>query len=202
MASTMSNTFMFCAAIMLSLVPSGSGNAEGDALIVQKDSLTDPTNVLSSWDPSLVNPCTWFHVTCNPQNQITRIDLGRSNLVGHLVPALRMLQSLESMSILGNRIDGNIPAEFGDLTNLRSLDLSENSISGIIPPTLGKLKSLFFLRLNNNRLTGPIPAEIATMTSLSLLDLSNNNLCGPVPPGLERIAVRNLVNNPRLGRPC
>ncbi|KAJ0092488.1 hypothetical protein Patl1_26197 [Pistacia atlantica] len=48
-------------------------------------SLSDPDNVLQSWDPTLVNPCTWFHITCNQDNRVTRVDLGNSNRSGHLV---------------------------------------------------------------------------------------------------------------------
>ncbi|XP_050231186.1 leucine-rich repeat protein 1-like [Mercurialis annua] len=202
MASIMSNTFMFYAAIMLTLIPSGYGNADRDALIALKSSLTDPNSVLASWDPSLADPCTWFHVTCNPANQVTRVDLGKNNLSGRLVPNLNTLPSLEYMNMYENRIDGTIPAEFGDLKSLKSMDFAKNSISGTIPPTLGKLKSLLYLRLNNNRLTGPIPSEIATMSSLIVLDLSNNDLCGAIPRGLEHISTRKFENNPRLGHPC
>lgn len=35
--------------------------------------LEDPNNVLQSWDPTLVNPCTWFHVTCNNENSVIRV---------------------------------------------------------------------------------------------------------------------------------
>lgn len=50
-----------------------NGNLEGDALYAFRHSLTDPDNVLDSWDPTLVNPCTWFHVTCNQDNHVTRL---------------------------------------------------------------------------------------------------------------------------------
>lgn len=45
----------------------------GDALNALKSSLNDPNNVLQSWDPTLVNPCTWLHVTCNSENSVTRV---------------------------------------------------------------------------------------------------------------------------------
>lgn len=45
----------------------------GDALNALKTNLADPNNVLQSWDPTLVNPCTWFHVTCNSDNSVTRV---------------------------------------------------------------------------------------------------------------------------------
>ena len=45
----------------------------GDALHALRRSLSDPDNVLQSWDPTLVNPCTWFHVTCDRDNHVTRV---------------------------------------------------------------------------------------------------------------------------------
>ena len=45
----------------------------GDALNALKVQLSDPNNVLQSWDPTLVNPCTWYHVTCNNENSVTRL---------------------------------------------------------------------------------------------------------------------------------
>uniref|UniRef100_M4D9H6 non-specific serine/threonine protein kinase n=1 Tax=Brassica campestris TaxID=3711 RepID=M4D9H6_BRACM len=50
------------------------GNSEGEALTAFKDSLSDPTNALQSWDnQNSVSPCTWFHVTCNPENRVVRV---------------------------------------------------------------------------------------------------------------------------------
>ena len=49
------------------------GHSEGDALYTLRRSLFDPDNVLQSWDPNLVNPCTWFHITCNQDGRVTRV---------------------------------------------------------------------------------------------------------------------------------
>lgn len=53
--------------------PFAAGNLDGDALIALKSSLKDPDGVLQSWDPTLVDPCTWFHVTCDDNNRVTRL---------------------------------------------------------------------------------------------------------------------------------
>jgi len=45
----------------------------GDALSALKASVNDPNNVLQSWDPTLVNPCTWFHVTCDNDSRVIRV---------------------------------------------------------------------------------------------------------------------------------
>ncbi|KAJ8457898.1 hypothetical protein OPV22_030824 [Ensete ventricosum] len=180
-----------------------SSNSEGDALYALRKSLSDPDNVLQSWDPTLVNPCTWFHITCNQDSRVTRVDLGNSNLSGHLVPELRHLEHLQYLELYKNNIQGTIPAEFGNLKSLISLDLYNNNISGVIPPTLGKLKSLVFLRLNDNHLSGQIPRELVKTSSLKVVDVSNNNLCGTIPTTgpFEHIPLNNFENNPRLEGP-
>ncbi|KAK4724076.1 hypothetical protein R3W88_026855 [Solanum pinnatisectum] len=162
----------------LSLV---AGNAEGDALNALKTNLADPNSVLQSWDATLVNPCTWFHVTCNNENSVTRVDLGNANLSGQLVPQLGQLQNLQYLELYSNNISGRIPNELGNLTELVSLDLYLNNLNGPIPPSLGKLQKLRFLRLNNNSLNEGIPMSLTTIVALQVLDLSNNHLTGPVP---------------------
>ncbi|KAH9741900.1 Leucine-rich repeat protein 1 [Citrus sinensis] len=132
-----------------SLVAVVSGNSEGDALYALRRSLSDPDNVLQSWDPTLVNPCTWFHITCNQDNRVTRLDLGNSNLSGRLVPELGKLEHLQYLELYKNNIQGTIPVELGNLKSLISLDLYNNNISGKIPPSLAKLKSLVFFAYIN-----------------------------------------------------
>ncbi|KAH9315394.1 hypothetical protein KI387_024021, partial [Taxus chinensis] len=168
-------------AIGLSARPCLSSNSEGDALHAFRRSLSDPENVLQSWDPTLVNPCTWFHITCNQDNHVTRVDLGNSNLSGRLVPDLGKLEHLQYLELYKNRIEGSIPEQFGSLKSLISLDLYNNNLTGHVPRSLGKLKSLVFLRLNNNWLTGKIPKELTEISTLKVADVSNNNLCGTIP---------------------
>nr|AEF56567.2 somatic embryogenesis receptor-like kinase [Larix decidua]AGS80343.1 somatic embryogenesis receptor kinase 1 [Larix kaempferi] len=156
-------------------------NTEGDALHSLRSNLLDPNNVLQSWDPTLVNPCTWFHVTCNNDNSVIRVDLGNAQLSGSLVPQLGLLNNLQYLELYSNNISGPIPSDLGNLTNLVSLDLYLNNFTGQIPESLGKLSRLRFLRLNNNSLVGRIPLSLTTITALQVLDLSNNNLAGEVP---------------------
>ena len=60
------------AVVVVSLAPAAAANAEGDALMALRG-LEDPDGVLASWEPNLVNPCTWFHVSCNDDNRIDRM---------------------------------------------------------------------------------------------------------------------------------
>ncbi|KAL6503096.1 Protein kinase superfamily [Orobanche hederae] len=135
-------------------------NAEGEALAALRNSLSDPDNVLQSWNPTLVNPCTWFRITCDQANSVIRVDLGDSNLSGSLVSDLGNLTNLQYLEMYSNNINGTIPKELGDLTSLISLDLYKNSLNGPIPEDLGKLKNLRFLRMNNNNLEGKLPQAL------------------------------------------
>ncbi|XP_050263480.1 BRASSINOSTEROID INSENSITIVE 1-associated receptor kinase 1-like isoform X4 [Quercus robur] len=196
-----------CSILLFNFVSKVSANAEGDALNALKTNLADPNNVLQSWDPTLVNPCTWFHVTCDSENSVTRVDLGNANLTGTLVPQLGQLLKLQYLELYSNNITGPIPEELGNLTDLVSLDLYLNNLNGGIPTTLGKLQKLRFLRLNNNTLKGEIPRILTTVQSLQVLDLSNNRLTGDIPINgsfslFTPISFKNnLLNNPPVSPP-
>ncbi|GLJ16792.1 hypothetical protein SUGI_0289240 [Cryptomeria japonica] len=136
-----------------------NANAEVDALIDVKNQLQDPRNVLSSWDPSLADPCTWLHITCDNNNHVTRVDLAFKGLSGPLSPRI------------------------GDLPNLQYLQLFRNSLTGSLPPSLGKLKNLIGLNLSDNKFSGKIPTSLVQLSNLRFLYLYNNQLSGPVPTG-------------------
>jgi len=73
--------------------------------------------------------------------------------------ALSRLQNLEQfLNLSNNHLQGEIPAELGELKLLRSLDLSSNMLAGKIPAELGNLTSLRTLNLSHNELEGPVPA--------------------------------------------
>ncbi|CAL5357859.1 unnamed protein product [Camellia sinensis] len=166
-------------------------NEEGDALYALRRAVKDPNNVLHSWDPTLVDPCTWFHVTCDSANRVTRLDLGNAKLSGNLVPELGKLQHLQYLELYMNNLVGPIPKEVGGLKSLLSLDLYHNNLTGPIPSSLSTLSNLRFLRLNSNRLTGRIPRELSKLGNLKILNVSNNDLCGTIPTSGNK----NLKNN-------
>lgn len=184
MAVSMSSSWLLLTWVGLLMVMvrcASATNPDVEALSALRQSLSDPDHVLDSWDPNLVDACTWLHVTCDSDSRVTRVDLGLSNLSGKLVPELGNLEHLQYLELFKNNIQGTIPSELGNLKSLVALDLYNNQLSGSIPPELGKLQSLRFLRLNDNTLTGEVPKELSNL-HLQVLDLTNNNLSGPVPP--------------------
>ncbi|KAL2560018.1 Leucine-rich repeat (LRR) family protein [Forsythia ovata] len=193
---------LFYLLLFLVLEPTNA-NLEGDALFALRRAVNDPDNVLQSWDPTLVDPCTWFHVTCDGQNRVTRLDLGNAKLSGKLVPDLGKLEHLQYLELYMNNLVGPIPGELGKLKSLISLDLYHNNLTGSIPPSLSNLSNLRFLRLNRNRLTGRIPRELTKLGNLKILDVSNNDLCGTIPTmgSFSKFTEESFKNNSRLEGP-
>ena len=75
---------------------------------------------------------------------------------------------------------GNIPADLGDLANLRILNLDKNRLSGSVPSHLSALTRLEWLYLSNNSaLSGPLPETLTRLTVLEKLWLHGTSLCAP-----------------------
>ena len=91
---------------------------------------------------------------------------------------------LESLSLWGNYLGGEIPPELGGLARLEELFLSSNALTGEIPPELGKLSRAKKLYVYNNQLTGEIPPELGNLRSIEYLVLSYNQFSGAMPPEL------------------
>ncbi|KAM3404902.1 hypothetical protein ACQJBY_007789 [Aegilops geniculata] len=112
-----------------------------DALLALKSGLHDPNGALKSWDPQLVDPCTWFYITCDNNKRVTRIGIARLNLSGPLAPELGQLDRLEYLAVYDNHFTGPIPKELAGLSNLINADFSNNNFCGPIP-TSGPFKNI------------------------------------------------------------
>ncbi|XP_028089487.1 BRASSINOSTEROID INSENSITIVE 1-associated receptor kinase 1-like isoform X3 [Camellia sinensis] len=179
--SAISSSAFLCLFLVFSRLFQASGNAEVDALNVLKTNLTDPNNALQSWDATLVNPCTWYRVTCNSENSVTRVELGNANLSGQLVPELGLLLNLQYLELYSNNISGRIPIELGNLTSL-DRRLNNNTLSGTIPMSLTTINSLQVLDLSNNHLTGVVPVNGSFQLFTSSSFRNNNLTIPPTPP--------------------
>ena len=65
----------------------------------------------------------------------------------------------------GYGLNGPLPPELGNLSNLERLNLQRNQLTDDIPPELGKLTQLTLLRLSGNRLTGCVPAALEDVST-------------------------------------
>lgn len=123
---------------------------------------------------------------CTPQNaticHVVGLTFKRQNLAGKL-PSLDLL-SLPSLQIIDfsrNYLNGSLPREWG-ASRLTNITLLGNRLTGAIPKEFGNISTLLELLLDHNQLTGPVPPEIGNLPAIERIILSSNNLNGELPP--------------------
>ncbi|KEH15552.1 LRR receptor-like kinase family protein, partial [Medicago truncatula] len=120
------------------------------------------------------------------------LDISRNPISSNLPKSIGNITSTYfDMDLCG--IDGSIPLEVGNMSNLLQLSLPGNNINGPIPVTLKGLQKLQYLDLSNNGLQGSFIKELCGIERLSELYLQNNKLSGVLSPCLGNMTfLRNL----------
>ena len=86
----------------------------------------------------------------------------------------------------GNGLTGPLPAELGNLDDLRRLEVGGNRLSGPVPHQIGKLRRLVTLDLGDNDFHGPLPRELERLAGLRVLRTTGNpSISGVVPSTLQ-----------------
>ncbi|KAG2589862.1 receptor-like protein EIX1 [Panicum virgatum] len=161
---------------------------ELSALLTFSAGLSDPANLLSSWEGG--NCCQWKGVQCsNTTVHVVKLDLQGPDcdnsdasmqvLGGKISSSLIGLQHLQYLDLSCNRFNNEtIPEFLGSLHGLRYLDLSLSSFVGRIPPQLGNLSNLRYLNLDS--VFGDTHSMditwLSRLSSLQHLDMSWVNL--------------------------
>lgn len=103
------------------------------------------------------------------------LQLNNNKFSGNIPTSLGSCSLLEYLDISSqNYIEGQIPSQLYNLTNLEVLILSKNKIEGAITADIEDLSSLKIFLLDNNRISGTIPSEIGNLSNLERLELQNN----------------------------
>ncbi|XP_042430867.1 probable LRR receptor-like serine/threonine-protein kinase At1g53440 isoform X1 [Zingiber officinale] len=169
----------------------------------------DPCSKAPGWvDPENKTANYANNVTCGMCNtttndcHVTSILLKAQNLNGELPAEFANLTFLDTLDLARNYLNGTIPVKWGTL-RLTDLTLLGNRISGRIPEEIGNITSLTSLVLEANLLEGSIPEGLDNLSNLTRLFLSSNNLTGELPESLGNL--RNLKDfridgNPISGR--
>ena len=77
-----------------------------------------------------------------------------------------------------NGLRGALPAEIGNLTELRVLNLADNRLSGGIPVVISSMTELDTIRVSGNReMEGRLPFELTGLNGLATLAFANTGLC-------------------------
>ncbi|GAB4578464.1 MAG: hypothetical protein Fur0022_11990 [Anaerolineales bacterium] len=127
--------------------------------------------------------CNWYGITCT-NGHVTEINLHSNN------------------------IEGFIPPEIGNLTELISLDLGATGYTANllynIPIEIGNLTKLEILNMTGGiyRWAYPtLPVEIENLVNLQTLELGNGNLAGQIPDlsNMTQLEYLNLYDNRLTG---
>ncbi|KAL7169687.1 hypothetical protein ACSBR2_034672 [Camellia fascicularis] len=118
-------------------------------------------------------------------SKLSVIELQENKFGGVLPNSLANFSTkLQYLTMVKNKIFGNISADVGNLVSLNALDLHYNQLSGSIPNSIGKLDKLQQLGFGKNKLSGEIPSSIANLTLLTKLWLEENHFQGNIPSSL------------------
>ena len=107
------------------------------------DNWKNSTNWLSDMDIK-----EWYGVSTNKEGRVTGISLIDNGIEGNIPDEIYELSNLESLSLSLNNLFGKISPKIGNLEKIRRLDLGDNSLSGVIPEEIYLLTELTFLRLS------------------------------------------------------
>ncbi|KAK4440095.1 putative LRR receptor-like serine/threonine-protein kinase RFK1 [Sesamum alatum] len=107
------------------------------------------------------------------------------NLLRGTIPKEWAAMQLNFISVLVNRLSGEIPKELGNITSLTYLNLEANQFSGAVPADIGKLINLKTLILSSNQLTGELPSSFADLINLNDFRINDNNLSGRMPDFIQ-----------------
>ncbi|KAL2501060.1 LRR receptor-like serine/threonine-protein kinase FLS2 [Forsythia ovata] len=121
---------------------------------------------------------------CRGLPRIKVLRLSSNELDGEIPSNLSECSQLQLLSLSYNKFRGSIPSEIGRIRTLQILYLASNELSGAIPPELGNLENLMELDMPDNFLTGSIPASIFNISSLKHINIARNNLSGNLPANI------------------
>uniref|UniRef100_A0A2P2KI38 non-specific serine/threonine protein kinase n=1 Tax=Rhizophora mucronata TaxID=61149 RepID=A0A2P2KI38_RHIMU len=167
-------------------------NASPDSavMLALKKSLNAPDSL--GWtDP---DPCDWSHVGCSEEKRVVRIQIGHQNLQGTLPSNLQNLTQLERLELQWNNISGHLPSLSG-LSSLQVVMLGNNRFTSIPGDFFAGLSSLQSVEIDNNPFsTWVIPESIKIASALQNFSANSANVSGSIPEFFGPDAFPSLTN--------
>ena len=138
------------------------------------------------FDNDLTKPCgnNWYGITCSCTSSctITSLSITQCNLQGSIPTEIGDLSDLDDLFLSGNSgLTGNIPSELYSLNKLVYLKLTYCAFTGKIATQVGNLVDLKILSLDSNKLSGMIPTQVCSLTNLETFSISFNSIDGMIP---------------------
>ncbi|TVU26590.1 hypothetical protein EJB05_29144, partial [Eragrostis curvula] len=158
--------------------------------------------------PSLTNASNLYYIeisrnnfsgvvpsTIGRLNKLEMLNLEYNQLLAEKKQDWEFLESLANctelidFSMTGNRLQGQVPASVGNLTNqLQYLYMAENQLSGEFLPGIANLRNLFIVSLAMNRFSGVLPEWLGTVQNLQKVSLGSNFFNGTIPSSLSNLS--------------
>jgi len=187
-------TLVPLASLIYGVIP----DQEREALIALYNSTNGANwDIKTNWLGAKGTEGTWYGVgltNIGGTDHVTQIFLVGNNLNGTIPSQLGNLSNLQYLVLRYNYLSGAIPSQLGNLSHLKKilLDGKENdeniALSGSIPTSFGNLTNLDEISLGRNNLTGALPAELGNLSRLEILFLSLNKLSGDIPSQLGNLS--------------
>lgn len=154
-----------------------STSEDAAVMLALKKSLNVPDSL--GWsDP---DPCHWSHVFCSDAKRVTRIQIGRQNLQGTLPSNLQNLTQLERLELQWNNISGPVPSLNG-LSSLQAIMLSNNQFTSLPSDFFTGLSALQSVDIDNNPFARwVIPENIKDASALQNFSANSANISGSIP---------------------
>ncbi|OIW05416.1 hypothetical protein TanjilG_23242 [Lupinus angustifolius] len=184
-----------------------SAYSDNSVLLKLKNSLSDPSGLLSSWDPTDGSShCSWSGVLCDSQFRVVAINISGnggngkrhshcSNFSEFPLYGFGIRRTCEGSK---GALLGKVSPLIIELTELKILSLPFNSLEGVLPDGIWGMEKLEVLDLEGNLLSGCLPVDFRGLRNLRVLNLGFNRISGVIPASLSSIMsleVLNLASN-------
>lgn len=152
---------------------------------------------LLQWPNGGTDPCgqKWPHVFCTG-SRVSQIQVQGVGLEGPLPSNFNQLTELVNIGLQRNKFSGPLPT-FNGLSNLQYAYLGMNNFDTIPADFFVGLKSLQVLSLEYNNLNATpgwsLPPDLQGSDNLQNLSLSQCNLVGPIPDFLGQMASLSVL---------
>ncbi|KAH7331194.1 hypothetical protein KP509_20G019500 [Ceratopteris richardii] len=133
--------------------------------------------------------------------ELAKLSFRNCNLTGS-IPDLSSLNELKYLDLSRNNLSGQLPSKIPE--SITTIDLSYNQLNGVIPEAFYSLTSLELLILRNNLLDGNFTGSelqhngFINASSLLILDIQHNNITGFTTGALLQLSnvTLRLFGNP------
>ncbi|KAM7489143.1 hypothetical protein LguiB_026627 [Lonicera macranthoides] len=124
----------------------------------------------------------WSGINCDNSGRVTSINLLSKNLQGTLPTELNNLSQLKTLALQRNSLNGALPS-FANMTSLEEIFLDGNDFSSVPSDFLVGLTNLQLFSISDNPSlpSWEVPIQLRDSSSLSTLSASNASLVGSIP---------------------